>query len=68
MWSIDWSGGRRRVLAHKFPSCMDKGISVSVVQMKCVIVAVMRNFDFEMVEGHTVLQMKNDILVKDKQR
>jgi hypothetical protein len=28
----------------------------------------MRNFDFEMVEGHTVLQMKNDILVKDKQR
>jgi hypothetical protein len=42
------------MLAHKFLSCLDKGISVSVVQMKCIVMTIMRNINFEMVEGHAI--------------
>ncbi|GJN27649.1 hypothetical protein PR202_gb15690 [Eleusine coracana subsp. coracana] len=73
-------GKLRHVPAHKFltfnagpRSCLGKDISV--VQMKCVIAAVVWNFDFEIVEGHVaepklsiIMQMKNGLMVKAKRR
>ncbi|GJN02740.1 hypothetical protein PR202_ga20121 [Eleusine coracana subsp. coracana] len=73
-------GVLRHVPAHKFlvfnagpRSCLGKDISVT--QMKCVMAAVVWNFDFQLVEGHAVepklsvvLQMKNGLLVKAKKR
>ncbi|TVU48460.1 hypothetical protein EJB05_08098, partial [Eragrostis curvula] len=73
-------GALRHVPAHKFlpfnagpRSCLGKDISV--VQMKCVVAAMVWNFDFEALEGHAVepklsvvLQMKNGFMVKAKKK
>ncbi|GJN27648.1 hypothetical protein PR202_gb15689 [Eleusine coracana subsp. coracana] len=79
-WVTADGGALRRVPAHRFlpfnagpRSCLGKDISVA--QMKCVVAAVVWNFDFELLEGQTVepklsvvLQMKNGLLVKAKKR